>query len=86
MKSLNETIQTAQERVDRPELALESREQAEASLHYLKSLKHLLGVIHDDMIPGKKFCWRHGHYMVEQCEVCESCLTPQDLAWNESDE
>lgn len=86
MKSLNETIQTAQERLDNPDLTHESRQREEANLHHLKSLKHLLSVIHDDMIPGKKFCWRYGCYMVEQCEVCESCLAPEDLAWNEGDE
>ena len=39
MKSLNETIQTAQERLDNPDLTHESRQREEADLHYLKSFK-----------------------------------------------
>ena len=35
MKSLNETIQTAQERLDNPDLTHESRQREEANLHYL---------------------------------------------------
>lgn len=35
---------------------------------------------------GMKFCWRHCHWVVEQCEVCESCPDPEDLACDESED
>ena len=86
MKSLNETIQTPKERLGNPNLTAESREREETNLHYLKSLKHLLNVVSDEMVSGKKYCWRHGQYMIKNCDVCEECLTAEKLARNEEEE
>ena len=58
---------------------------AESTLKELKGKKSLLDKINDDMI-GKKWCYRYGMLVVEQCEVCESCLKAEDLQWNEGDE
>ena len=50
---------------------------AESTLKELKGKKSLI---------EKKWCYRYGMWMVEQCEVCESCLKAEDLQWNEGDE
>lgn len=36
--------------------------------------------------PDQKFCYRYQKPMVEQCEVCDNCLKPEDLQWNEEDD
>ena len=58
---------------------------AECTLKELKGKKSLLGKLNDDMIE-KKWCYRYGMWMVEQCGVCESCLKAEDLQWNEGEE
>ena len=32
--------------------------------------------------PGMKFCYKLCRWVVEQCDVCESCITAEDLADN----
>ncbi len=58
---------------------------AECTLKELKGKKSLLGKLNDDMTE-KKWCYRYGMWMVEQCDVCERCLKAEDLQWNEGDE
>ena len=85
MKSLNETIQTAEERLDNLNMTAESRQREEANLHYLKILKNLLAIRHEEMILGKKYCWRYGQYMIKDCSVCEECWTADQLIENEGE-
>ena len=83
MRSLAEVITAHEDKLERYELTLLSKELAQDTLHHLKSHQSLLRLITDEMIPpGKKFCYRYGKLVVEQCEVCDVCLSPEDLAWN----
>lgn len=87
MRTLKEIIELTEKRLENPDMSPESRAREEDHLRQHRSLQRLLAVVHDEMMPvGKKFCYRHGQWMVDQCEVCESCLGPEDLAWNEEDE
>lgn len=38
------------------------------------------------MKPDMKMCYRYGMWVVEQCEVCESCLEAEDLQSSEENE
>lgn len=87
MRTLTETIKAHEDRLERYDLTLVSKELAQDTLHHLKSHHSLLKVITDEMIPtGEKFCYRYGGWAVEGCSVCESCLKPEDLACNEGEE
>jgi hypothetical protein len=59
---------------------------AECTLKELKGKKSLLGKLNDDMISEKKWCYRYGMWVAEQCDVCAECLTAEKLQWNEGDE
>ena len=85
--TLKEIITLTEEKLKNPDLTQTSREREETHLHYHKSLQRLLAVVGDEMMPKpRKRCWRYGDTAVEQCSVCESCLEPGDLAWNEGEE
>ena len=84
--NLNETIECLEMRLADPKKSLESRAREISILHHLKAYGSFLGRLNDDMLPGRKHCYRYGSVVVEQCEVCESCLKPKDLACNEVDE
>lgn len=32
---------------------------------------------------GRKHCWRYGQTVIENCDLCDTCIQPGDLAWNE---
>ena len=57
----------------------------ESTLKELKGKKSLLGKLNDDMIE-KKWCYRYGMWVAEQCDVCAECLTAEKLQWNEGAE
>ena len=84
--NLNELIEYFEDKQKRYlDLMPISKKVTDAVLKELKGKKSLLGKLNDDMIE-KKWCYRYGMWMVEQCEVCESCLKAEDLQWNEGDE
>ena len=83
-------------RLQDPTLSLSSRLRDEAILKYLKDdegltdrYRELQGYVvrlkERGLEEGRKYCWRYGWDVVEQCEVCESCPEPGDLAWNEEE-
>ena len=73
--NLNETIECLETRLADPKKSLESRAREISYLHHLNAYKGIT--------EGKtKYCYRYGKWMVEQCEVCEKCVKPEDLAWN----
>ena len=86
MRSLKETIEIYQVKLNNPDLTPMSRVLAEDTMHHLLSHQRLLLVLNDEMLPGRKFCYRYGKRVIENCDVCESCLTAGDLACNEGDE
>lgn len=86
MRSLKKTIEDYQVKLENPDLTPMSRELAKDTVHHLLSHQRLLSVLNDEMLPGRKFCYRYGHPAIESCNVCESCLKPEDLACNEGEE
>ena len=58
----------------------------ECTLKELKGKKSLLNQLNDDMISEKKWCYRYGMWVAENCDVCAECLTAEKLQWNEGDE
>ena len=61
----------------------------DAVIRELKGKQELLNRLSETIPLGSttfKRCYRYGMWMVEQCEVCESCLKAEDLQWNEGDE
>lgn len=84
--NLSETIECLEMRLADPKKSLESRAREISVLHHLKAYGSFLGRLNDEMLTGRKFCYRYGHPVVESCSVCESCLKPKDLACNEGDE
>ena len=62
-----------------------SKKVTDAVLKELKGKKSLLGKLNDDMIE-KKWCYRYGMWVAEQCDVCAECLTAEKLQWNEGAE
>lgn len=87
MKTLIENIKELEKRLSDPKKSVESREREESYLYHLRAYREHLRRVTDEMLPqGMKFCYRHGQLMVEQCNVCEYCLKPEDLACNEGTE
>ena len=85
--NLNELIEYFEDKQKRYlDLTPISKKVTDAVLKELKGKKSLLDKINDDMINEKKWCYRYGMWMVEQCGVCERCLKAEDLQWNEGDE
>ena len=85
--NLNELIEYFEDKQKRYlDLMPISKKVTDAVLKELKGKKSILDKINDDMISEKKWCYRYGMWMVEQCEVCEKCLKAEDLQWNEGDE
>jgi CHAD domain-containing protein len=84
--NLNELIEYFEDKQKRYlDLMPISKKVTDAVLKELKGKKSLLGKLNDDMTE-KKWCYRYGMWVVEQCEVCESCLKAENLQWNEGDE
>ena len=81
--NLNETIECLEMRLADPKKSLESMAREISILHHLKAYRSFLGRLNDEMLPGRKHCYRYGSIVVEQCEVCEKCVKPEDLAWNQ---
>ena len=83
-------------RLQSPNLSLSGRLRDQAILKQLKKdedlaerYRELQGYVArlkgQGLEEGRKYCWRYGWDVVEQCEVCESCPEPGDLAWNEEE-
>lgn len=78
MMNLNESIECLEMRMADPKKSLESRARELSYLHHLNDYRAIT--------EGKtKYCYRYGKWMVEQCEVCGDCLTPERLQWNEGE-
>ena len=86
MMNLNETIECLEMRLADPKKSLESMAREISILHHLKAYRSFLGRLNDEMLTGQKHCYRYGSIVVEQCEVCEKCVKPEDLAWNQEGE
>ena len=78
-------------------LSLSSRLRDEAILKYLKEdeglterYRALQGYVvrlkERGLEKGRKFCWRDGKAVIENCYICDKCIQPGDLAWNEGEE
>jgi hypothetical protein len=85
--NLNELIEYFEDKQKRyPNLTPISKKVTDAVIKELKGKKSLLGKLNDDMISEKKWCYRYGMWVAEQCDVCAECLTAEKLQWNEGDE
>ena len=62
----------------------ESKELIESTLRELRGKRSLIEFLNtvDSLGSGKKFCWRYCMRVIDSCEVCEYCLSPDDLADN----
>lgn len=83
---LNKSIEQCQAHLANPKLSEMSRQRNETYLEIFLSYKRLLNVISDEMTPATKPCYRYGGRVIQDCEVCESCLKPEDLAYSEGEE
>ena len=74
MMNLSKTIECLETRLADPKKSLESMAREISILHHLKAYGSFLGRLNDEMMTGRKHCYRHGSVVVEQCEVCEKCV------------
>lgn len=77
---LNQAIKQCEEHL-KNDLSPTSRNRDEIYLEIFLSYKLLLNYFSDEILPqGMKFCYRYGKRVIENCDVCESCITAEDLA------
>ena len=78
---LNESIECLETSLADPKKSLESRAREISILHHLKAYRALLGRLNVENIVTV-----YGSMVVEQCEVCEKRVKPEDLARNQEGE
>ncbi len=92
-----ELISYYEVKLQNPHLTLSSRLRDEAILKHLKDdedlterYRELQGYVvrlkERGLEEGKKHCWRYGQTVIAGCDLCDTCLQPGDLAWNEGEE
>lgn len=80
-----------------PDLTLSSRirdTETLKDLKYIDELEHRYKSLQGYVVrlkergleAGRKHCWRDGKTVIENCDLCDKCIQPGDLAWNEGGE
>lgn len=72
-------------KLDNPKLTYTSRDIAERTLSHLQNKRNLLVEYPAEQV-ALKVCWRFCSQVPVTCDMCDHCLQPEDLAWNESED
>ena len=83
-------------KLQNPNLSLSSRLRDQAILRYLKDdeglterYRELQGYVarlkERGLEEGRKHCWRYGQTVIAGCDLCDTCIQPGDLTWEEEE-